>query len=468
MNGRSDVIALELKPVLVRGAGPRGGTGDTVSADSNTGVDLPAATPNHSNERLHIGGRLRARARNFERRRVSGDTDGLQRLRHPTGAALLWIGTVSIGFSTVVLLALLSHHFHHEAFASLATLFSLFFIASLIPAGIPLRAAALEVDGAPRMRWTSRHAALVAAAGLAASPLVAFVLHLPTLAVVFVVVQILIAIPLAIARGPLIAAGRFTAMGANLLVEGGARVVLGAVAGLLWGLTGLAAALAVATGVALLAVPRQAQAGSVTIRRTTSLLHTWLTLVLLGVLVQLDVLVAPSVFDHSAAVRYDLAAVPSRGVYLLLVAVSTLIFPYVRVHASRRLVVGAAGATCALGLLATVLLVLLRHTVALVLGQDVASVPLLLALGTAMSIAGATGILLNGGIALGVARPWPPLLLGVVALVVCIPLGLDPLQFGVIVLSAQVATCAISAFVCLRRPGHLPAAVVPLSTIPEV
>lgn len=339
-------------------------------------------------------------------------------LRATAGGVLLWGGTVSIGASTVVVLAALSRHLHHQGFAGLATLFGLFFVASLIPSGIPLRAAALEVDGAPPMRVTKPQYAVMTAAGAAISPVIAFGLHLPVLAVFFVSLQVIVAIPLAIRRGSLIAVRRFDAMGGNLFLEGGTRVVLGTVAGLLWGMNGLAGGLAVATGVALIAVPRQTLQVNRMQRHMTSLAHTWLALVLLGILVQLDILIAPTDLARSAATQYDLASLPSKGVYLVLTAVSTLIFPYVRVNASRRTVVLWTVATLGVGLAVTGVLAALRGTIGSVLGQSPASLPLLLVLGAAMSIAGATGIVINGGIALGVARPWPPLLLGIGVLMV--------------------------------------------------
>jgi len=367
------------------------------------------------------------------------------------GGLLLWGGTVSIGLSTVILLAVLSHHLHARGFAGLSTLFGLYFIASLIPSGVPLRAAALEVDGAPPMRLTAMHVALLVVAGVLISPLVAYGLHLPLVAVLFVAAQVILAIPLAIRRGSLIAAHRFTAMGGNLFLEGGARIAFGALAGLLWGLGGLSAALAVATMVALVAVPGTSASAARVTRQMTSMLHTWLALVLIGIFVQLDILVAPRVLSHSAATQYDLAAVPSTGVYLVLLAVSTLIFPYVRVTARRRTVVVAAAATLGLGLVVTGVLVVLRHVIGTVLGQHAASLSLMIVLGIAMSIAGATGIVINGGIALGVARPWPPLLFGIGCLVACFFTHPTAPAFGAVVLGAEALTLLLTAWVCLRR-----------------
>ena len=363
---------------------------------------------------------------------------------------VLWGGTVSIGFSTVVLLAVVSRHLHHEGFSGLSTLFGLFFVASLIPAGFPLRAAALAVDGAPPMRTTAKQTALCAAAGAAVSPLIAYLLHLPVVAVLCVAAQVIVAIPLSMRRGLLIAAHRFNAMGANLFLESGARIVLGVLLGLTWGLDGMSAGLAIATVIALIAVPGQAPAAVRTERQMTSLLDTWLALVLLGLFVQLDILLAPRVMHHPAATRYDLAAVPTKGVYLVLLAVSTLIFPYVRVHAQRRTVLLAAAATLGLGLAVSVVIVCMRGTIAAVLGQNVASAPLLLALGAAMSIAGATGIVINGGIALGVTRPWPPLVLGMLCIGGCEYFHPKSWQFGIVVLASQLGTLLLTAWVCLR------------------
>src|ERR1700722_10407270 len=127
-----------------------------------------------------------------------------------TGGVLLWAGTTSIGASTVVLLAVVSRHMHHRGFAGLSTLFGLLFVASLVPSGIPLRAAALIVDGAQPMRIKGKYFLGLGAIGALFSPLVAYVLHLPVLAVFFVAAQILVALQLAIRRGSLIAYKRFS------------------------------------------------------------------------------------------------------------------------------------------------------------------------------------------------------------------------------------------------------------------
>jgi hypothetical protein len=370
---------------------------------------------------------------------------------------MFWGGTVALGVSTVVLLAVLSRHLHHEGFAGLSALLGLLFVASLIPSGVPLRAAALAADGHPPPRMTIKVFVLFAVPGIAVSPLIAYVLHVPVLAVDLIVAQVIAAIPLAIRRGAFIADHRFTALGVNIFIEAGSRIVLGTAGGLVYGITGLAAGLALATLVALFVLPVAPPYVVTAHRPMTSLVDTWLTLVLLGLFVQLDILMAPSGLSKLAVTQYDVAAVPSKGVYLLLAAASTFVFPYVRVRAQRRLVVVAAIATLALGLSITALLILSRSTIGDVLGQAAATPLLLLALGGAMSVAGATGVIVNCDVALGVARPWPPLLLGILAIVGVWIARPSASAFATAVLAAQAGTFLISLWVCLRGKRRLTA-----------
>jgi hypothetical protein len=383
------------------------------------------------------------------------------------GGVMLWIGMVSVSLSTVVLLAVLSRQLHHQGFARLSTLFGLLFIASLIPSGIPLRAASLIADGDAPPRFTARSLFPAALAGLAVSPLLGLALGLPVFSVALVVVQVLLAFPLSVRRGSLIAVRRFTALGANMLVEAALRIALGCLLGLLWGITGLVAGLAVATLGALVILPGPPTRLAKDSRPLTPMFDTWFSVVLLGVLVQLDILLAASGLSKSAATRYDVAAVPSKGVYLVLMAVSIFIFPYVRARASRRVVVVGALTTMGLGLVISVSLVLFRGLIGEILGQATASTFLLVCLGCAMSIAGATGVIVNCNVALGIARPWPPLLLGVLGLFACWLARPTASEFAAAVLGVQVFTLLASLWVCLRGQRgtvrHDPRAPIPVT-----
>ena len=116
-------------------------------------------------------------------------------------------------------------------------------------------------------------------------------------------------------------------------------------------MTGLAAGLCVGTAVALIALPYPQTDVSVLDRPRTSIIDTSLSLALLGFYVQLDVLIAPSVLAHGQATTYDLGAVPSKGVYLMLLAAGPLVFPSVRrlQGGGKRLIVVTAAVAWAVG-----------------------------------------------------------------------------------------------------------------------
>jgi nitrate reductase gamma subunit len=68
-----------------------------------------------------------------------------------------------------------------------------------------------------------------------------------------------------------------------------------------------------------------------------------------------------------------------------------------------------------------------------------------------MSIGGATGIIINGGVALGIARPWPPLLLGLLGLLVAWAMRPSATVFASVVLGTQAGTLVICTWFCLWR-----------------
>ena len=367
-----------------------------------------------------------------------------------TGGATLWLGTIAFGGSTVALLAVLSRHAHHSSFSSLAALLSLSFVGALIPAGVQLRSAALVADGRPRPRMTVGQAMVTGGASLSVSPLFAFLLHVPVAAAALVSVQLVVAIPLAAKQGALMALHRFRGLGLNLVLEGSARFLCGAVAGRAFGVTGLAAGITVGTAVALLALRLPLAHASRQDRPRTSLVDTSLTLALLGLYVQVDVLIAPSVLARAGATTYDLAAVPSKGVYLVLLAAGPLLFPFVRRRqGGRRLIVGSALVTLAVGVVVTALLVAALPLIAAVLGRPRAGLTEFSLLGLAMALAGVTAIVTTAAVARGVKRPWPPSAIGIASLLLCWAFRPDVMEFSVAVLTSQAFTTALSVVNCL-------------------
>jgi hypothetical protein len=289
---------------------------------------------------------------------------------------------------------------------------------------------------------------------LALSPLFAVALHLPTIAVGFIVLQMVAGIVLARLQGAMIGTHRFFALGINQTLEGVARAGLGVLLGITWGLDGLGLAMFVSTVVAIVTLPPQPPIVTTLERPATSLFHASLAMVLLGLFVQLDLLLAPSAFSTPLANRYDLAAVPSKSVYLVLSAVGPILFPFVRRHSSRKLVGLGSAATLAVGLAASVALVFLRPVIAAVLGQKEATVENMALLCVAMSLAGATATIVNSGIARGVARPWPPTAVGMVALVVCSRVeGITSFALSNVVIQLMVSLASL--WIVLRdTPGE--------------
>jgi len=367
------------------------------------------------------------------------------------GGAALWFGTLVFGGSTVALLAVLSRHPQRSTFSALAALLSAAFVVSLIPSGVSLRSASLMADGRPLPRMTAGQAVLLTAVSLALAPFFAFLLKVPVAAMALVSLQMVIFIPLAIKQGALLAQQRFRKLGLNLVIEGSARFTIGAIAGLTFGVTGLAAGLCAGTAVALLALPRPQTDVSVLDRPRTSIIDTSLSLALLGFYVQLDVLIAPSVLAHGDATAYDLGAVPSKGVYLMLLAAGPLVFPFVRrlQGGGKRLIVVTAAVAWGVGVVFSVVLVAARPLIATVLGRPEAGLVEFGLQCLAMAFAGVTGIVVNASVARGVKRPWPPLALGIVTLLLCWPFRPNALDFAIVLLVSQGVTCLMSVAICL-------------------
>jgi hypothetical protein len=369
------------------------------------------------------------------------------------GGFMLWVGTLAFGLSTVVLLALITRH---KSLASVAALLGLAFVASLIPAGLQLRTAALVVDGERLPRVAPRILVCLTVIGIAVAPVLALLLKLPVLSIVLVVVQVLIGIPLAISRGAWLGTHRFSALGANMVIEAVARLGLGVLGWWSAGITGLAAGITASIALALLLVRHHHLGAGEAERPLTSLLDTSLTLGLIGLLAQFDILVVPSGLGIAAAAHYDLAAVPSKGVYLVLLAAGPFAFPFVRRDRRRRLIGVAALLTLSGGLVVTVVLVLLRGEIGIILGQNPPGPVVLLVLGAAMSCAGTTNLVLNAEVARGVRRPWPPLLVGIAVIAVAWATKPTADAFAAAVLAGQFGTMTVSLVLCLRaaRTDH--------------
>jgi hypothetical protein len=264
------------------------------------------------------------------------------------------------------------------------------------------------------------------------------------------VLQLLIALPLANRRGVLLAARHFSDLGINLSLEAAVRIVLASLLGVTLGVTGVAVGCCLGTVVAIVLLPNRSVGALTSGQPVTSLLHTSLALVLVSLFVQLDVLLAPSGLSTAAAKRFDVAAIPSKGVYLVLLAAGPIIFPFVRQSGRRRLVAVATAGTVAIGCVATAVLVAARPLIGKTLGQTAPSASLLWTLGAAMALGGGTAVLMNAAVARGIERPWPAVALAILGLIAYSRSRPGPVSFAVAVLLAQAAAVSLSAVATLR------------------
>jgi hypothetical protein len=375
----------------------------------------------------------------------------LPRLRQlATGAAAFWVGTVAYTLSTVIIIAVVGRGSGQGGFEGLTAVLALLSVGSVVPVAVMLRTAAVVSDGgvvprlSPWLLWG------FVATGLALAPLSGALLHVPAAAIPLMVLQLLIALPLANRRGVLLAAHHFSDLGINLSLEAVVRIVLASLLGLTLGVTGVAVGCCLGTVVAILLLPSRPVGALSADRPVTSLLHTSLALVLVSLFVQLDVLLAPSGLSTAAAKRFDVAAIPSKGVYLVLLAAGPIVFPFVRQSGRRRLVALATAGTVGIGCLATAVLVAARPLIGETLGQAAPSASLLWTLGAAMALGGGTAVLMNAAVARGIERPWPAVALAILGLIAYSRSRPDPVSFAVAVLLAQAAAVSLSAVATLN------------------
>ena len=382
---------------------------------------------------------------------VHPERERLPRLRRlATGAAAFWVGTVGYTLSTVIIIAVVGRGSGQGGFEGLTAVLALLSVGSVVPVAVMLRTAAVVADGEAVPRLSPWLLWAFVAAGLALAPLSGAVLHVPAAAIPLMVLQLLIALPLANRRGVLLAARHFSDLGINLSLEAAVRIALASLLGVTLGVTGVAVGCCLGTVVAIILLPNRAVGALTTGRPVTSLLHTSLALVLVSLFVQLDVLLAPSGLSTAAAKRFDVAAIPSKGVYLVLLAAGPIIFPFVRQSGRRRLVALATAGTVAIGCVVTAALVAARPLIGKTLGQATPSASLLWTLGAAMALGGGTAVLMNAAVARGIERPWPAVALAILGLIAYSRSRPGPVSFAVAVLLAQAAAVGLSAVATLQ------------------
>ena len=241
------------------------------------------------------------------------------------GAVLFWLSSLAVGGATFVVLAVLSPHLPAGGLAAVSVVLGLSYVLAVPPGAIQLRAAAAA--SSPGRRLTLRPPRLVtglSAALLVVSPLAAAALKIPLAAVVLASVQLPLAAALGSARGTLIGQRCLTLAAASFGIDAACRLFSGAVLGIVWGASGVAAALVLATLLALLAArPHAHLARHATSAGPTSILSYMLAVSVIVLLTNVDVLLGPRVLGAGAD-GYAVAALPAKGIFFALFSVSWL------------------------------------------------------------------------------------------------------------------------------------------------
>ncbi|MBV9935560.1 MAG: glycosyltransferase, partial [Actinobacteria bacterium] len=239
-------------------------------------------------------------------------------------------------------------------------------------------------------------------------------LHLPLVVGPLLAVLLVPLCTVAIRRGAHLGADQFRAVGRSLAIEALCRVVLGVVAGALWGATGVALALVCAVSASAVATPLHVGTGSASHDHASlgGLVDTTLSLGLLALVAQLDVLLAP-VALRSRAGAYDLAALPSKAIVVGLAAAGLAVFPKARRAAGQAAVLRPVALTAGAGVVMALCLVAGQPVLTWIFGRQRPDDIVLALLGGAMAMAAATSVGVHLAIARGGRRPWLGLLAAV-------------------------------------------------------
>ncbi len=371
----------------------------------------------------------------------------------PVGAIVwFWTSTIAVNVSTVVVLAVLSHSTLEGGLAAVSAVLGLSLIAAIAPGALQLRAATDVAAGSPAPRPPWRIFGPLTLALVAAAPLIAWAVSIPAIAAVVLALQLPPAVALAVRRGKLIGSRRFGAVGASFMIDAGVRLVAGAGLGLLWGATGIAAGLTLATLAALAFAWDGDRLGARALG--ADVVASVLALGSVGLLANLDLLLAPRVLG-SGADAFDVAALAAQAIFLALFAASWVAVPGAIERArSVLLALRPVALTLLLGLLAIAIVVALRPLIAAILDRPDPELAILVPLAVAKAMAGATAVAVNVAVARGLRAPWAaPLFASIALIAVAAALEPDGAALALIVLAAQGVALALAGAQMLSRPA---------------
>lgn len=331
----------------------------------------------------------------------------------PMAIAVFWLSVIAVPASSVLTIVALSRHLAPGDLAKVSIVFSLSFVAAVLPMAAQSQAAAdASAHGAAgRLHW--RPIQVTALACAVASPVLAHALGLPTLAVLLPVAQVIPAVGVGAARGQLIAHRSYGAAAANHVIEAAVRAVAGIVLGLAFGATGVAASLLFAAVAAYGFLPRVAWDRERTLVLPTALIAS----ALLTVSIHLDVFLAPR-FLGADADAYAVAALPSKGVFLALMAAGWLVIPGAVSYTRSRDAVRPVVLTAAAGVVLTFFAVMATPLMGVLLGRGTPDRWLVAVLGLAMAAGAGNWVCLQIRLARGSTTLWRPAALAIAITVI--------------------------------------------------
>jgi hypothetical protein len=301
-----------------------------------------------------------------------------------------WASALSIPVSSVLSIAVLSHVLGKDQLAVIAAIFGVSFVGTVLPIGIQARTAAdAASDGsAASVRW--RPIVIATTIWVLLCPLLAYILHMPLLAMLSPALGLIPSIAVGVGRGEMIGQERFVGAGANHLVEASIRLVGGIGLGIWLGVNGAALSLIICQLGAWALLPRRHGIAAGFIRLPAAFVTT--AMVILSV--QIDLLLAPRLLGADAS-AYAASSLPSKSVYLALAATAWLVVPgavkCTKLLQAMRPLSAVVGAGTAL----SIVLAVGAPVIGVVLGQTDPVPLLVLGLGFGMALASGNWILVQ-------------------------------------------------------------------------
>ena len=322
--------------------------------------------------------------------------------------AAFWTSVIAVPAASVIVIMALSRQLAAGELAKVTTVFSLSFIAAVLPMAAQSQAAADVASSGRvgRIHWRPIQMTVIAL--VITTPLLATTLGLPLLSVLLPAVMVIPAVAVGAARGELIAKRSFRFVAVNHWIDAVTRMVGGVVLGLAFGASGVGASLLLATALSWLVLPLLPEDETRELRLPTALIAS----ALLTLSIHLDVLLAPRLLGAGAD-AFAVAVLPAEGVFLALMAAGWLVIPAAVGFHTARDVLKPVGLTAAAGVVLTIGAVVAIPIMGLLLGRGNPERGLVLVLGLSMAAAAGNWVCLQIRLARGSTTLWHPAMVAI-------------------------------------------------------